>query len=145
MCTKRRAVLQFRHCVEWFAKKEILNSHKKKKVHSVVKHSQRTYIKYVHHVQIHKGQHKFLVVFRKKIEFLTACRLVKEKSWGFFWGGGRWMSAARSAGVRQACKDVARRPAILSLGVSDGPVLLSQVKPQLTLVSEVEVTFFTLK
>lgn len=55
------------------------------------------------------------------------------------------MSAARSAGVRQACKDVARRPAILSLGVSDGPVLLSQVKPQLTLVSEVEVTFFTLK
>lgn len=88
MCTKRRAVLQFRHCVEWFAKKEILNSHKKKKVHSVVKHSQRTYIKYVHHVQIHKGQHKFLVVFRKKIEFLTACRLVKEKSWGVFLGGG---------------------------------------------------------
>lgn len=55
------------------------------------------------------------------------------------------MSAARSAGVRQACNDVAGRPAILSLGVSDGPVLLSQVKPQLTLVSEVEVTFFTLK
>lgn len=54
------------------------------------------------------------------------------------------MSAARSAGVHQACNDVAGRPAILSLGVSDGPVLLSQVKPQLTLVSEVEVTFFTM-
>lgn len=34
---------------------------------------------------------------------------------------------------------------ILGLGVCDGAVLLSEVKPQLTLVSEVEVTFFTLR
>lgn len=49
-----------------------------------------------------------------------------------------------SAGVHQACVDVAGNPAILSLGVSDCAVLLSQMKPQLTLVSEVEVTFFTM-
>lgn len=50
-----------------------------------------------------------------------------------------------SAGVHQACDGVAGSPAVLSLGVGDGAVLLSQVKPQLTLVSEVEVTFFTLR
>lgn len=49
-----------------------------------------------------------------------------------------------SAGVHQACDHVAGRPAILSLGVSDCTVLLSQMKPQLTLVSEVEVTLFTM-
>lgn len=54
-------------------------------------------------------------------------------------------AAAGSAGVHQACDDVAGSPAILSLGVSDRAVLLSEVKPQLTLVSEVEVTFFTLR
>lgn len=54
-------------------------------------------------------------------------------------------AAAGSAGVHQACNDVAGSPAILSLGVSDRAVLLSEVKPQLTLVSEVEVTFFTLR
>ena len=51
---------------------------------------------------------------------------------------------AGSAGVHQACDDVAGGPAVLSLGVGDRAVLLPQVKPQLTLVSEVEVTFFTL-
>lgn len=50
-----------------------------------------------------------------------------------------------SAGVHQACDDVAGSPAILSLGVGDRAVLLPQMKPQLTLVSEVEVTFFTLE
>lgn len=49
-----------------------------------------------------------------------------------------------SAGARQACNTVAGGPVILSLGVCDCAVLLSEVKPQLTLVSEVEVTFFTL-
>lgn len=53
-------------------------------------------------------------------------------------------AAAGSAGADQACNDVAGSPAILSLGISDGAVLLSEVKPQLTLVSEVEVTFFTM-
>ncbi len=54
-------------------------------------------------------------------------------------------TAAGSAGGQQACDEVAGSPAVLSLGVSDGAVLLSQVKPQLTFVSEVEVAFFTLK
>ena len=53
--------------------------------------------------------------------------------------------AAASAGVHQACGDVAEAPAILSLGVGDGAVLLTEVKPQLTLVAEMEVTFFTLR
>lgn len=57
----------------------------------------------------------------------------------------RGRTAAASAGADQACDDVAGSPAILSLGVGDGTVLLSQVKPQLTLVSEVEVAFFTLR
>ena len=35
-------------------------------------------------------------------------------------------------------------PAVRSLGVSDRPMLLPQVEPQLALVSEVEVTFLTL-
>lgn len=55
------------------------------------------------------------------------------------------MTAAGSAGVHQACDDVAGSPAILSLGICDRAVLLSEVKPQLTLVSEVKVTFFTLE
>lgn len=50
-----------------------------------------------------------------------------------------------SAGVYQACHDVAGSPAILSLGVGNGAVLLSEMESQLTLVSEVEVTFFTLR
>lgn len=53
-------------------------------------------------------------------------------------------TAAGSAGAQQACEEVAGSPAILSLGVGDGAVLLSEVKPQLTLVSEVEVAFFTM-
>lgn len=52
--------------------------------------------------------------------------------------------AAASAGVHQACGDVSEAPAILSLCVGDRAVLLTEVKPQLTLVSEMEVTFFTL-
>lgn len=54
-------------------------------------------------------------------------------------------NAAGSAGVHQSCDDVAGSPAILSLGVSDRTMFLSEVKPQLTLVSEVKVTFFTLR
>lgn len=53
-------------------------------------------------------------------------------------------TAVDSAGANEARDDVAGSPAILSLGVGDGAVLLSEVKPQLTLVSEVEVTFFTM-
>lgn len=53
--------------------------------------------------------------------------------------------AAASAGVHQACGDVSEAPAILSLCVGDRAVLLTEVKPQLTLVSEMEVTFFTLQ
>lgn len=52
---------------------------------------------------------------------------------------------AASAGAGQACADVPDAPAVLSLGVGDGAVLLTEVQPQLTLVSEVEVTFFTLR
>lgn len=50
-----------------------------------------------------------------------------------------------SAGLGQANNQVGGSPAVLSLGVGDGTVLLSEVKPQLTLVSEVQVTFFTLR
>lgn len=50
-----------------------------------------------------------------------------------------------SAGAGQAHQRVAGSPAKLSLGVGDGAVLLTEVKPQLTLVSEVEVAFFTLR
>lgn len=57
----------------------------------------------------------------------------------------RSRTAAGSAGAHQARCDAAGSPAILSLGVRDRTVLLSEVKPQLTLVSEVEVTFFTLR
>lgn len=53
-------------------------------------------------------------------------------------------TAAGSAGLHQACEHVARGPAVLSLGVGDRAVLLPQMKPQLTLVSEVEVTFLTM-
>lgn len=53
--------------------------------------------------------------------------------------------AAASAGVHQACGDVSEAPAILSLCVGDRAVLLTEVKPQLTLVPEMEVTFFTLQ
>lgn len=53
-------------------------------------------------------------------------------------------TGAGSAGARRACDDVAGSPAILSLGVGDCAVLLSEMKPQLTLMSEVEVTFFTM-
>lgn len=35
-----------------------------------------------------KGNTNSWLCLEKKIEFLTACRLVKEKSWGFFLGGG---------------------------------------------------------
>lgn len=49
-----------------------------------------------------------------------------------------------SAGLGQAHNQVGGSPAILSLGVGDGTVLLPEMKPQLTLVSEVQVTFFTM-
>lgn len=52
---------------------------------------------------------------------------------------------AASAGAHQACGDVTDAPARLSLGVGDRAVLLTEVQPQLTFVSEVEVTFFTLR
>lgn len=54
-------------------------------------------------------------------------------------------SATSSAGVHQSCSRAAGRPAVRSLGVGDGAVLLSEMKPELTLVSEVEVTLFTLE
>lgn len=54
-------------------------------------------------------------------------------------------TAGGSAGAQQPCDEVAGSPTVLSLGVGDGAVLLSEVKPQLTLVSEVEVAFFTLR
>lgn len=50
-----------------------------------------------------------------------------------------------SGGVHQAAGHVAGSPAILSLGVCDGAMFLSEMKPELTLVSEVEVAFFTLQ
>lgn len=50
-----------------------------------------------------------------------------------------------SAGAHCGCHAVAGSPTVLSLGVGDGAVLLSEVKPQLTFVSEVQVAFFTLK
>lgn len=56
----------------------------------------------------------------------------------------RW-PAANSGGVHRAGDHVAGRPAVLSLGVCNGAVFLSEMKPELTLVSEVEVTFFTLQ
>lgn len=52
--------------------------------------------------------------------------------------------AAGSAGL-QACCGVAGSLTVLSLGVSHRPVLLSQMEPQLTLVSEVQVTFLALR
>lgn len=54
-------------------------------------------------------------------------------------------SSRTSAGAGQARQRVAGGPAELSLGVGDGAVLLTEVEPQLTLVSEVEVAFFTLR
>lgn len=47
-----------------------------------------------------------------------------------------------SAGARTGRR---RSPTVLSLGVGDCTMLLSEVKPQLTFVSEVKVTLFTLK
>ena len=92
----------------------------------------------MHHLQMHTG----LCFCFEKIETLLT-------TWWPMWNGGKEMTqrrtAANSAGGHQACGDVAGGPAILSLGVGDCAVLLSEMKPQLTLVSEVEVTFFTLK
>lgn len=50
-----------------------------------------------------------------------------------------------SAGLCQVSGHVRRGHAVLDLGVGDGAVLLSKVQPQLTLVAEVQVAFFTLK
>lgn len=58
--------------------------------------------------------------------------------------GGVGAPGAASAGAHHACDDAAGSPAVLGLGVGDGAVLLAEVQPELTLVSEVEVTFFTL-
>lgn len=46
---------------------------------------------------------------------------------------------------RGRCGHVARRHAVLDLGVGDGAVLLPQMQPKLTLVAEVQVAFLTLK
>lgn len=53
------------------------------------------------------------------------------------------MTGADSAGANGG--HVAGRPTILRLCVGDGAVLLPQMQPQLALVSEVQVTFFTLQ
>lgn len=50
-----------------------------------------------------------------------------------------------SAGAHCGRHAVAGSPTVLGLGVGDGTVLLSEVKPQLAFVPEVEVAFFTLK
>ena len=50
-----------------------------------------------------------------------------------------------SASFGQAGQEVSVGSPGLSLGVGDCTVLLSQVEPQLALVSEVEVTFLTLQ
>lgn len=65
--------------------------------------------------------------------------------WQMRKGNTHRRSAAGSAGVHQTRHEVTEEPVVPSLGVSDGAVLLSEMKPQLTLVSEVEVTFFTLE
>lgn len=54
----------------------------------------------------------------------------------------------RSSGSACFCQvggHVCRGHAVLDLCVSDGAVLLSEMQPQLTLVAEVQVAFFTLK
>lgn len=48
------------------------------------------------------------------------------------------------AGFGQVGGHIHRGHAVLDLGVGDGAVLLSKMQPQLTLVTEVQVAFFTL-
>lgn len=93
----------------------------------------------MHHLQMHKGQTYiiFMLLFVKNKSFDNMAADAKGK----VTHGG---AAAGSAGGHQACDSAAGTPTILSLGVGDCAVLLPQVKPQLTLVSEVEVTFFTM-
>lgn len=55
------------------------------------------------------------------------------------------MMTDRQRGSAGACSGRRWGPTVLSLGVGDCAVLLSEVKPQLAFVSEVEVTLFTLK
>lgn len=49
------------------------------------------------------------------------------------------------AGLGQANEHVRVRPAVLSLGVGDRAVLLTEMQPQLALVAKVEVTFLALR
>lgn len=49
-----------------------------------------------------------------------------------------------SASLCQVSRHICRRHAVLDLGVGDGAVLLPKMQPQLTLVTEVQVAFFTL-
>lgn len=49
------------------------------------------------------------------------------------------------AGLGQANEHVRVRPAVLSLGVGDRAVLLTEMQPQLALVAKVKVTFLALK
>lgn len=49
-----------------------------------------------------------------------------------------------SAGLGELRRHLARRDAVLHLGVGDGPVLLPQVKPQLALVAEMQVALLTM-
>lgn len=49
-----------------------------------------------------------------------------------------------SASLGELRRHLARRDAVLHLGVGDGPVLLPQVEPQLAFVAEVQVALLTL-
>lgn len=49
-----------------------------------------------------------------------------------------------SAGLGELRRHLARRDAVLHLGVGDGPVLLPEVKPQLAFVAEMQVALLTL-
>lgn len=82
----------------------------------------------------------FMFLFVKNKNLLTTWQPMRKENKKMTHSG----TAADSARAQQARDDVTGSPAILSLGVSDGAVLLSEVKPQLTLVSEVEVTFFAM-
>lgn len=64
----------------------------------------------------------FLFVFRKNKKIFRQHGGKRKKKMT------RDRTEAGSAGVHQACHEVAGSPAILSLGVSDGAVLLSEME-----------------
>lgn len=49
------------------------------------------------------------------------------------------------AGLGELWRHLARRDAILHLGVGDGPVLLPEMKPQLAFMAEMQVALLTLQ